>query len=59
LAADILHHGVAGHLAALRVWMLDEIVDLDNVGVVHLDEESSFGHRRGQRIHVAGIDQAL
>ena len=53
LATDVLHDDVAG------VFVLDEIVDLDDVGVFDLGQESALGDRRGHRRLVVRVEQAL
>ena len=52
-AADVLHDDVAGVVVG------DEVVDLDDVRVRDLGEEPLLGDRRGQRVGVAGVEQAL
>ena len=59
LAADVLHDDVAVERAGALVEMLDEVVDADDVGVLDLGEEAALGDRRGHRVLVAGVQQAL
>ena len=53
LAAHVLHDDVPGAV------VLDEVVDLDDVGVLDLGQESPFGDRRGHGRLVPGVEQAL
>src|SRR5439155_2445985 len=39
--------------------VLDEVMDLDDVRMVDGDQEPALGHGRGDRVRVAGVDQAL
>ena len=59
LAADVLHHDVAGRLARPPVRVLDEVVDPHDVRVLDLGQELALGHGRGHRVRVAGVQQAL
>ena len=52
-AADVLHHDVAGALVR------HEVVDLDDERVLDLGEELPLGDGRGERVGVAGVQQAL
>src|SRR5262249_61377694 len=52
-AADVLHDDVPGTV------VLDEVVDLDSVGVLHLGQEPAFGHGGQGRGGVAGAEQTL
>ena len=52
-AADVLHDDVAGTLVG------HEVVDLDDQRVLDLGEELLLGDGRGQRVGVAGVEQAL
>ena len=52
-AADVLHDDVAGALVG------HEVVDLDDQRVLDLRQELLLGDRRGQRVGVAGVEQAL
>ena len=53
LAADVLHDDVAGALVG------HEVVDLDDQRVLDLGEELLLGDGRGERVGVAGVEQAL
>ena len=53
LAADVGHHDVA------RTLVLDEVVDMDDVRVLDLGQELTFGHGRGHGRLVLGVEQAL
>ena len=59
LAADVLHHDVAGHLAGAPVGVLDEVVDADDVRMLHLGQEPAFGQRGFLGGRVAAVQQAL
>ncbi len=59
LAADVLHHDVADLVAGGRIVVLNEVVDLDDVGVLDLGQELLLGHRRRHRGRVAGVDQSF
>ena len=50
---DVLHDDVA------RTLVLDEVEDLDDVGVLDLGQEASLGQRRGGRVPVVCVEQAL
>ena len=52
-AADVLHDDVAGVVVG------DEVVDLDDERVLDLREEALLGDGGGQRVGVAGVEQAL
>ena len=58
-AADVLHHDVSGRLAAALIGVLDEVVDPDDVGVVHGGQELPLRHRGRHGVRVAGAEQAL
>ena len=51
--ADVLHDDVAGALVH------DEVVDLDDPGVLDLGEEALLGNGGRQGVRVAGVEQAL
>ncbi len=51
--ADVLHHDVAS------VFVGDEVVDLDDQRVLDLGEELLLHDGHGQRVFVAGIEQAF
>ncbi len=59
LAAHVLHHDVAGCLAGPAVSMLDEVIDPDDVGVLHLGQELPLGHGRRHGVGVGRVQQAL
>ena len=52
-AADVLHHDVAGALVR------HEVVDLDDERVLDLRQELPLGDGGGERVGVAGVQQAL
>ena len=52
-AADVLHDDVAGVVVG------DEVVDLDDQRVLDLGEELLLGDGGGERVGVAGVEQAL
>ncbi|SKX65382.1 Uncharacterised protein [Mycobacteroides abscessus subsp. abscessus] len=56
--ADVLHHDVAEPLAEVGD-VLDEVVDLDDAGVVHRSEELSLGQCDLLRLGVRRVEQAL
>ncbi len=53
LTPDVLHDDVAGLVVG------DEVVDLDDARVLDLGEEPLLGDGGGQRVLVAGVEQAL
>jgi hypothetical protein len=59
LAADVLHHDVAGRLAVTPACVLHEVVDADDVRVLDLGEELPLGEGGGHRVRVPGVEQAL
>ena len=59
LPAHVLHHDVPGRLPGLPVRVLDEVVDPDDIRVLHLGQELPLGHGRGHRVGVPGVQQAL
>jgi hypothetical protein len=59
LAADVLHHDVAGLLASRPVGVLHEVVDLHDVGVLDRGQELPLGHSRRHGLGVAAVEQAL
>ena len=52
-AVDVLHDDVA------VATVLDEVVDLDDVGVLDLGQEPALGEGGGHRVLVAAVEQAL
>ena len=57
LAADVLHHDVAE--AVIVVDVLDEVVDLDDPGMVDRGQELPFRDRDALRLRIRGIQQAF
>jgi hypothetical protein len=51
--AHVLHDDVP------RALVLDEVEDLDDVGMLDLGQEASLGQRRLHRVAVAGVEQPL
>ena len=56
--AHVLHDDVAD-LDACRVVMLDEVVDPDDVRMLHLGQSQGFGLGSGHGVGVAGVHQSL
>src|SRR5262249_30608928 len=56
---DIFHDDVAGHSAGPGIRMLNEVVDVDDVRMLHLGEEPALGNGSCLRCAVLAVQQAL
>ena len=59
LTAHVLHHDVPGRLPRAAVRVLDEVIDPDDIRVLHLGQELALGDRDRHGVRVPRVQQAL